>query len=346
MAGALIRTALRRSLAQIRYVAPVRPRQANGLVRLVYRQVERDFGMLAPPTALHSPAPNVLAASWAMLRESLIATGTADRATKEAVAAAVSRSNECPYCVEVHDATLRGLTGEPDADPHTRAVATWARHCTTRAGAVRHSWPFPAEQAPELIGVAVTFQYLNRMVHVFLPDSPLPPNIPAGARTRAQRFLGRVMRGPALRDVEPGAALELLPRAVPPRDLPWAQGNPTLSAAFARAYTAIDNATVPESVRDLMTAELSDWDGQPPGPSRAWVTAATATLPEPDRATGRLALLVAKAPYQVDETVVGDYRAGTPDDAALVELTSWASLSAARLTGTRLWDQRADAVTR
>src|SRR5688500_10461272 len=157
------------AVAHVRHVSPVAPRAAGGLVAAVYRQVERDFGMLAPPVSLHSPAPEVLAACWLMLRESLIAShpsaGTAHQMTprtaiavapgspgqpavpddrtaaaastgqeaaaatladasrmvaatrdaKEAVAAAVSLSNRCPYCVEVHGATLIGLVRSPDA---------------------------------------------------------------------------------------------------------------------------------------------------------------------------------------------------------------------------------------
>ena len=75
----------------------------------MYRQVERDFGMLAPPVALHSPAPEALAAVWVILRESLVATGLAGRPGKEAVAATISLANSCPYCVDVHGATLMGL---------------------------------------------------------------------------------------------------------------------------------------------------------------------------------------------------------------------------------------------
>src|ERR1039457_6101964 len=44
-------------LTQVRHVTPVRIGAGPGLVRQVYRQVEREFGVLAPPMALHSPAP-------------------------------------------------------------------------------------------------------------------------------------------------------------------------------------------------------------------------------------------------------------------------------------------------
>ncbi|MFD1049963.1 carboxymuconolactone decarboxylase family protein, partial [Kibdelosporangium lantanae] len=54
MSGVIVRAALRKSLSRIRHVTVVRPADARGLVADVYRQAERDFGMLAPPVALHS----------------------------------------------------------------------------------------------------------------------------------------------------------------------------------------------------------------------------------------------------------------------------------------------------
>ena len=330
MAAGLIRRALRRSLDQVRHVAPVRPRQAEGLVADVYRQVERDFGMLAPPVALHSPAPEPLAAAWLMLRESLVARGLVDRATREAVATAVSEANACPYCVEVHSATQDGLPPSAEAGP----VGVWAKASTVRAQAF--AAPLSAEQAPELIGVAVTFQYLNRMVHVFLGESPLPPNVPDAARGKARRFLGWFMGSAARRAVPPGESLGLLPDAPLPADLLWAAGNPTIAGTFARAAAAIDAAgerAVPQPVRALVTTRLSTWDGEAMGPSRAWVNDAIADLAPADRSAGRLALLTALASYQIDQSVIDDFRRDHPEDATLVELTSWASMAAARRAG-------------
>ncbi|HKN99093.1 MAG TPA: carboxymuconolactone decarboxylase family protein, partial [Pseudonocardiaceae bacterium] len=204
MSGTVLRTALRRSLAQIRYVDPVRPAAATGLVADVYRQMEDEFGMVAPPVALHSPAPAVLAATWLMLRETLLAGGHAGRAAKEAVAASVSVANACPYCVEVHATALRGLDARSAADalgagrvddvddPAISVLAEWARYTGDRARG--YAVPAPAEQAPELVGVAATFHYLNRMVNVFLAESPLPPGAPDAAKNVARWLLVKVMR--------------------------------------------------------------------------------------------------------------------------------------------------------
>src|SRR5580698_11602813 len=121
-------------LTQVRYVSPVRRGAAQGLAGRVYEQVEREFGVLAPSLALFSPAPQVLAASWLMLRETLLVTRTVDRASKEAVATTVSLGNACPWCVTVHSTMLTGLAGglelagypERVADPRLRAVTAWA----------------------------------------------------------------------------------------------------------------------------------------------------------------------------------------------------------------------------
>lgn len=326
----LVRLAVRRSLNDTRHVKVVKRRHAQGRVAEVYRQVERDFGMLAPPTALHSAAPDLLAASWMILRETLLAQGVADRASKEAVATGVSVANSCPYCEDVHGMTLAAI---PGAD--RSALTEWARGTGHGAGLP----PCPPEQAPELIGVAVAFHYYNRVVNVFLRDSPFPTHVPESAKPRARRVLGGVLRPAATGGPRPGESLDLLPPAPAADELAWARPNHTITDAFARAYAATEAAgirSVPAGVRDLVRQRLSTWDGRSPGLSRSWAGEAVAALPERERAAGRLALFVALASYQVDEEMVDDLRRTGADDRALVELVSLASMAAARRVGSLL----------
>ncbi|WDZ83318.1 carboxymuconolactone decarboxylase family protein [Micromonospora cathayae] len=347
----LLRTAVRRSLVDVRHVTPVRPGAARGPVAEIYRQVEGEFGVLAPPVVLHSPDPALLAACWVMLRESLVAGGRVDRAAKEAVAAAVSLANSCPYCVEVHGSALHALagageaaavtTGRADAvtDPVVRELTRWARRVPDRDPA--GDPPFPPEHTPELVGVVVTFHYINRMVNIFLTDSPLPSFAPPTVRAWLLKLLRLTVRHTVALVRPPGAAADRLPPATPaPGDLDWARGNASLADGFARAYATIDRAgarVLGAPVRALVEAELDRWDGQPTGPSRAWVRPLVATLPEADRPAATLALLTAMASYQVDDSLVAQVRAGGLDDAGLVALTSWASLAAARRIGARSW---------
>ena len=334
MVPTLVRLAVRRSLRDTRYVRVVPPRHARGVVAEVYRQVQRDFGMLAPPVALHSCAADMLAASWAILRETLVAQGVTDRATKEAVATEVSVANSCPYCADVHGMTLDAMC----ADPADRDVlAEWVRAAATCSAP--GTPPFPPEQAPELIGVAVAFHYYNRMVNVFLRESPFPSHVPESAKPRARRVLGGVLRPSAIHGPRPGDSIDLLPAAPLPEELDWARANPVVADAFARAYAAAEVAgarSVPRSVRDLVTGRLSTWDGQAPGISRSWVDDAVAGLPEADQPSGRLAMVVALASYQVDDGLVEAFRRTAPGDDRLVELAAWASMTAARQASTWL----------
>ena len=343
--GVIMIHGTRRAAATVRHVRPVPIATAQGLVADVYAQVERDFGMLAPPVSLHSPAPEPLAACWAVLRETLLARGTVARATKEAVATAVSLGNACPYCVDVHSSALHGLAhgresvliadGNLDriADPQLRALAHWARGSGAPTGGAP---PVGAEAVPEVLGVAVVFHYINRMVNLFLPESPFPPRLPGGARTLVRRVFGRMM-GLTGGAPEPGASLALLPPAPVTADLGWTAGNPTVRDAFARAGAAFDRAgrrSVPDSVRSLVTARLDGWDGEPPGPNRGWLTEAVADLSPADRPAGRLALLAAIGSYQSTDRDIDTLRAAGAGDRELVEIAAWAGMAAARRVGT------------
>nr|WP_042180200.1 carboxymuconolactone decarboxylase family protein [Kibdelosporangium sp. MJ126-NF4]CEL14253.1 alkylhydroperoxidase like protein, AhpD family [Kibdelosporangium sp. MJ126-NF4]CTQ88620.1 alkylhydroperoxidase like protein, AhpD family [Kibdelosporangium sp. MJ126-NF4] len=341
MGGILLKAALRKSLGKslsgIHHLSPD-PR-AGGTVASVRRQVESDFGLLAPPIALHSPAPDVMAACWVMLREALVVTDRVDRDTKEAVATAVSLCNACSYCVDVHSMTLEafgeGAPDDPENDLRVRGFADWARR-TACATTTPCCPPYPASQVPELIGVVFAFHYVNRMVNVFLPDSPLPRMVPTAARGTALRMLGKLMRSATRGPHDPGASLHLLPTATLPTDLAWAQDNSRVADAFARATSAIDAAgarSVPDSVRALLTRMLADWIGDPPGLSRTWVTDAVAELPSADRPAGELALITALASFQLDTPTIDRFRKTRPDDRSLVELTAWASMAAARRIG-------------
>jgi len=364
-----MRAAMRRpALAQIRYVAPVRSAAAaeaadtagGALVGAVYRQTEREFGVLAPPIALHSPSPQVTAAAWLMLRETLLVPDQVARPVKEAVACGVSLANSCPFCVSVHGATLRGFAGGRAAsaiargrfdevrDPAVRAAAVWAHGSAPGALGPAPSAPFPLDQAPEYVGVAVTFHYLNRMVNTFLEDAPMPPSAPRRGLAVVERVLSAMIRASVRHVGAPGAALELLAAgdssAGRPVDLP---AGPALTAGtgrIAQALTAADVAieragrrSVPEPVRALVLAQLDGWDGRPKPPSRSWVEAPLERIGPRQRAAGRLALLVALASYQIDPEVIRGFRDEQPDDdAALVETAAWAALAAARRAARRL----------
>jgi AhpD family alkylhydroperoxidase len=348
MSSKLVRRGLRPlSLLQVNHVKPVSYRSADPLVTRVYREVEVEFGVLAPPVILHASSPDLLAATWIILRETLIVPGKADRAAKEAVAVAISKSNECPFCFTVHTARLNGLV--PTA-PAVGPAADWAE-----ANLIRPSGPgpvpFPPDQAAEFVGVAVMMEYLNRMVNVFLPENPMPPGAPSQAMGVVGPVLNWLQRTAQARPFEPGTSVDLLPSAGSAPAPGWAAGHPAIEEGYRRAVIAFEEAgerSVPSAVRDLITSRLRSWDGSPPGISRSWVEDALEPLALEDRAAGKLALLAAFASYQIDAAVIADYRAGGAGDGALVDVVGWASMAAALEIGgwMRIADEsRQDAAT-
>ncbi len=344
------RRALHGALGDVRYVRPVPPRSATGVVARVYAAAENEFGLLAPPVALHSPDPSVLAATWLLLRETLIATAGPQRAVKEAVAAGVSLANRCPYCVEVHGAVLGGVLGdrgradaeavaadrlEQVGDPVVRAVVAWARDGGPVPSFV------PAAHVPQLLGTALAFHHLNRVVTVFLGPSPLPSVLPAVARRPARSLLGRVLRDTALADRVPGADLDLLPPAALPSDLSWAAGTGPLADALARVVAGVERAAGrvlgpgQDVLRDAVTAAVAEPDR--PGVVADPAAPVVDAVARSDRSVARLAGLVALAPHRVDHTVVSGFRAaGARTDADLVAVVAWAALTAARARVTAL----------
>jgi AhpD family alkylhydroperoxidase len=343
----LVRRALRPlSFLQVRHISPVRGGDVDERVPAIYQEMERLFGVISPPVALHSPAPDMLAATWMIMSEALLVNGLVERNVKEAVATAVSVGNECPYCVTVHGTMMRSLGHGGDAtalahdriadiaDADVRAVAAWVRANASSVAAVGDDArpPFAPEQTPEILGVALVFHYFNRMVNVFLPDAPMPPLAPNALIPVVLPVLGRFLRSAYRNRAPVGGTLRLLPEAPLPPDLAWATDNPTIADALSRACAAYEQAgvrAVPSTVRDLVRAELAAWDGRPKSMSRSWAEAVIGELPSTDQPAGRLALLIAMASYQVDREAVDAFRATAPDDATLVELASWASFTAA-----------------
>ena len=344
MTPAPFRWALRGGIARTAHLTPVPAGAATGVVADVYRALEREFGLLAPPVALHSPDPVLLGVAWTLLREVLLVTGRVGRAEKEAVAAGVSLANACPYCVEVHSAVLGGLHDRSDAralgagrvddvtDPGLRELAGWAR---SGAG----SPPGPPERVAELVATAAVFHYVNRMVAVFLGDSPLPDALPAHAAGTASAVLGALMAPTARMSLAPGDGLGLPPGPPPgpgPADLAWARPRPHLHRTLVRCAAAVESAgerVLHREERAAVRAALAAHATEPP-PGRDWQADALGDGPT---AAARLALLTALAPHRVGPAEVDAFRAAHgPRDADLVAVTAWAALTAARDRASRL----------
>jgi AhpD family alkylhydroperoxidase len=325
----------------IQYIKPVQPASDQGFVAELYCQMQTDF-MAGPVLTLHSPAPEVMGGVWSILRESLLA-GAVDRASKEAVAATVSKVNECPFCVDAHTALLHA-TGDHDVvrailrgettsirDPHLQSLVQWLLASRVAPTVERPTPPFSQAEAPEILGTAFTFHYINRMVNVFLGDSllPLPPALMGVTR----RLMGATVGKGMVRPLRAGSSLKFVPQAPLPDEFSWALPSQTVTralAGFARVVEEGGQAALSESVRRLVQEYVQAWQGETMGISRRWIEDAVVGLEKSDQAAARLALLTALASYQVDASIIADFQSYEPDDGQFIRATAWASFAAAR----------------
>jgi len=333
----------------IKYICPVKVGSAQGLVAEIYAQIQRDFGRVVEPFVLHSPLPKLLAGAWMACRETEL-TGSVPRSMKEAVAAAVSMINRCPYCVDAHTIMLDAIGEHTIAssinharysqirDAKLRSLIKWGLSTGTPKVEMSSLLSFAPQEVPEIIGTAVFYHYINRMATVLLGETPLPSSRP-WLKSTLRRIAGRMFSQAVHRPKTAGASLKFLPPAKLPADLHWVAANPIIAQAFARFSAAIDEVgehTIPLQVRKHVVASISNWQGEPIAHSKRWIDNETKGFDEPAKSVAYLALLAALAPWQIDEYSILRFRQYFPDDHLLLSTLAWGSFSAARKIGTWL----------
>lgn len=85
-------------------------------VLAIYAEIKAGFGLPFVPNLFKAMAhhPGYLRSSWDRVK-TIMGPGRLDRRTKEIIALAVSATNGCEYCIDAHDAAVRGLgLGDPE----------------------------------------------------------------------------------------------------------------------------------------------------------------------------------------------------------------------------------------
>lgn len=331
-----------------KYIQPIAQANAQGLVADVYAQSREDMGILGPPHMIHSPIPELLAGEWSIFRESLIA-GHVARATKEAVASTIAALNDCPFCVDAHTIVLHAAgehrsvkaivnrRDDPQLEPELRAIIQWATSTLDPDAAIVRDPPFAPSDAAELIGAAVTFHYLTRMVNALLPREAVPG--PRWLKPLTKRLFGRMYTDFAQHRYAEGASLHFLPEASLPADLNWAAPSASVAGAFARFAAAVDTAgtsVLTPEVRACVQTQIDAWRGEHKGISRCWVDDVIRDLDEAAQAAAQLCLLIAITPFQIEASAIESFRAYHAGDTTLVGALAWASFAAARKIGSWL----------
>ena len=280
--------------------------------------------------------------------------GEVAREVKEAVAAAVSQLNTCPYCVDAHTIMLCAAGNRSTAnaicnaryndiaDPKIRAIVNWALATNSPKSEALRWRPFSPQEAPEIIGTAVYYHYMNRMASVLLGDTPLPSNR-RWLKGSLKRAASLMFSSAVHRRKKAGDSLQFLPKADLPPDLHWAKATPAVAQAYARFAVTVHEVgshALPAVVRETVQEEVNEWDGETSELDLAWIEDAISSFDEATQAAARLALLTALAPGKPNGATVLAFTKHFPEDEKLVGALSWASFAAASRIGTWLYAQR------
>jgi len=334
----------------MRFIEPIGQGEATGLVARTYDAVKLHMGGPAVvrngPFLAHSPDPELLAAFWNVAYETVLVDGRIPRADKHAIAAIVSKVNECAFCVEVHSflSGLEGEAGETEllmsgqtegiADAGRRQLAEWAAATRDPSSEAARRPPFTPEEAPEAIGTAVAFHYTDRFVSFFHGSDGIDPG------DTPFEVVASLTQAAVEREREPGGSLLPVTDAQLPEDLRWASSSPHMAAAFAGFVATVEaagEATLDESERACVAAAIEAWDGSDPPLGSEWIDEALTRLdPGSSQVNARLALMAALAPHRIDEATVEAFRRERPDDRALVDAVAWSASRAARRIGSWL----------
>lgn len=311
-------------------VLPVgRPAKSTGLNQRVYQQMRRDF-MVAGPFVLHSDVPELLAASWCLIRETLF-VGEVDRGSKETVAWAVSKSNQCSFCVDAHFAAVRATNNKNER------LAAWAEATAKAQNPLLSSAPFKSSPG-EYIGTVVAFHYLNRMVSVFLDEKMMPvPDIFDGVAGG----MAKVMMGGMVQKIDhlnTGESLPLLPKA--DASLAW---KPHWAASSAHVADALAgwSSTVESVMRvhfnkyfiNAIGNQIDKWTGGDAPDDEHLYAVIRDVFKGADLLCAEIALCVVYAPYKVSVEQLEAALEAKGSSQSILALVAWASQRAARRCG-------------
>jgi len=350
----------RLSVKTMRYVESVPRKKAQGLVRQVYDMIAEDFFINGSLTS-HSKVPELLAGVWTGGRECILVTDRLDRTTKEAMTAVLSQVNDCAYCGDILISLVSGA-GKREAasnilhekehridDILLRERLAWVKAATTPGAETPAPLPFTAEELPEVLGSLLAMSHINRVSHVIMDGSPVAaPFRLKGIKAAALRLFGSELKVTTERRLEPGRALPLLPAAPLPDDMQWARGNQRIAAALSRWAAVIEHEALlvtSPAVREVVRHSLQQWQGEQMPLSRSWMEQEIEGMTETDRPVARLALVVAKASYQVDELLVEDVLGEEHSETRLIRVLAWAAFSAAHRVAERVAEQARRSLT-
>lgn len=299
----------------------------SGAIHEVNKQIERDFGLVGP-LVLSQPSLRVHQLRWAMVREVFVVSTHVSRLEKELVASGVSSSNICPYCVDVHETSMRSI-GADDSKQVNSLLMEWSLNTKNPHAEIIKNPPFVKEQAPEIIGTALEFHSTNRLVSIFLEESPLPSAVISMGMKKMALFMASktFFKTMVMKQAKAGEAEKFLNKQVPDANYVWAEAVPLYGLIRRNNIKLLEDMEcdfIPQAVASMFKAVVVNWQGEDMPLGRAWVNGLTKELNQEEKVMASVMLLAAFAPHTItdDDMLRMQYHGFSDSD--IIELCFWA----------------------
>jgi len=246
----------------------------------------------------------------------------------------------CPFCAEGHGMMIAasGHRQEAKLIQHSSEqnegkifkIADWAKQSYDPTNDWVKNPPFSSQEAPEIIGTYYCFNVTNRLVNLFLGESPVPiPKDQKLLRSIMSFVATRLMMRPFVtRKLESGKSLSLISLPANENSYSWTQEVPAISTAFGAVLdhlNKIENESIPTAVVERADRVLESWNGQQWPPRGQWLDKQLEGVDTSNQPLYKLALLVMFASYSVTDEDIFAFRKLYPEDQSLVDLCYWAA---------------------
>jgi arsenate reductase-like glutaredoxin family protein len=237
---------------KINHINYIKKSEAKNKLKSIYKHIEENFGKLVEPIVLHSINTELTLSVWSVLYETVLVSGEIKRSLKEAVATCISEINKCQYCVDAHSIMIFGTekelyktiltikNGNTILESKADKIMYWAISNFDFENSIIENPPFNRKEAPEIIGTAILFHYINRMVSIFAGYSPLPISI---MKEFISKFVSTFIFSKAINKSKfKGESLLFIESKNQQFTFDWANESPEISKAFQylKCYSRLD----------------------------------------------------------------------------------------------------------
>jgi AhpD family alkylhydroperoxidase len=282
----------------VKYLKVESVRHSVGSNRKVFVQMQLENAGVHGPFLIHAAQPKLLAALWALFRETQLASGI-PRTHLETLALLIAQDNRCPWCIEAHQVALHTHGIVPQIEDWHRANPD----------------PIHSTSSQSLLRIAsLCWQYINRMTNVFLVESAWQRF--GTVRHSLQPLMGKVFATFFLgRKYPAGRSLGLIEPAPLPEHLQWAASAGASGQALAyfhQTVQALGEGLIAPRTREVVLETIRRKDSLHFGLSRRWADEAVAVLEPSEQVLAKVLLLAALASHQIDENLMQALQATFP----------------------------------